>query len=179
MLYAVLLYTLYTMQEIVATFGINGKLLLIQMVNFGILLFLLHRFLYRPVIRIMNERQAKIEKGLEDAKRATAALLDASAKKEEMLLKTKQESKEILDNALQAAGKIKDTIQKEAEEKAKAIVASAIAQSEEEKKKMMADVKEEVLALAVEITEKILGEQVTELRDKKYIERLSNRAEEQ
>jgi F-type H+-transporting ATPase subunit b len=164
------------MDQVVQTFGINAKLIIIQIVNFGVLLFLLHRFLYRPVIRIMNERQAKIEKGMEDAKRAAGELTEASAKREEILAQTKAESKEILDNALTAAGKIKDTIQKEAEEKAKAIVAQALAQSEEEKKKMMADVKEEVLTLAVEITEKILGEQVTELRDKKYIERLVDKS---
>jgi F-type H+-transporting ATPase subunit b len=159
------------MDQVVQTFGINAKLILIQIVNFGVLLFLLRRFLYRPVIRIMNERQEKIEKGLEDAKSAAGELSEASAKREEILIQTKKESKEMLDNALLSAGKIKDSIQKEAEEKAKEILRYAAEQAGEEKKKMMADVKEEVFALAVEITEKILGEQVIELRDKKYIER--------
>lgn len=161
------------MDQVIQTFGINTKLILIQIVNFGILLFLLHRFLYRPVIRIMNERQARIEKGMDDAKRAVAELAEASIKREEILVKTKEESKVILDSALLSAGKIKDSIQKEAEEKAKEIVRSAVEQAQEEKKKMMAEVKNEVLALAVEVTEKILGEQVTELRDKKYIERIA------
>lgn len=166
------------MDQIVSTFGINAKLLVIQIVNFGILLFLLHRFLYRPVIRIMNERQAKIEKGMDDAKKAATELTEASAKREEILAQTKAESKAILDSALASAGKIKESIQEEAEEKAKEIVAQAFAQAQEEKNKMMAEVKDEVLALAVEITEKILGEQVTELRDKKYIERLAEKKHE-
>lgn len=161
--------------ELLHAFGLDIRIFLAQLINFAVLVFLLHRFAYKPVLKLLEERSTKIEKGLEDAKRAAGELTEASAKREEILTQTKAESKEILDNALAAAGKIKDTIQKEAEEKAKAIVASAIAQSEEEKKKMMADVKDEVLALAVEITEKILGEQVTELRDKKYIERLSDK----
>lgn len=161
--------------ELLHAFGLDIRIFLAQLINFAVLVFLLHRFAYKPVLKLLEERSTKIEKGLEDAKRAAAELTEASAKREEILVQTKAESKAILDNALAAAGKIKDSIQKEAEEKAKEIIASAIAQSEEEKKKMMADVKEEVLALAVEITEKILGEQVTELRDKKYIERLSDK----
>lgn len=166
------------MDQIVTTFGINAKLLVIQIVNFGVLLYLLHRFLYRPVIRTMNERQTKIEKGMDDAKRAAEELTEASAKRAELLAKTKEETKALFDNALLSAEKIKDSIQKEAKEKAKEIVADAIAQSKEEKNKMMAEVKDEVLALAAEITEKILGEQVTELRDKKYIERLAEKKHE-
>jgi F-type H+-transporting ATPase subunit b len=161
--------------ELLHAFGLDIRIFLAQLINFAVLVFLLHRFGYKPVIKLLEERSTKIEKGLADAKRAASELTEASAKREEILAETKRESKEILNNALAAAGKIKDTIQKEAEEKAKSIVAQALAQSEEEKKKMMSDVKEEVLALAVEITEKILGEQVTELRDKKYIERLSDK----
>jgi F-type H+-transporting ATPase subunit b len=161
--------------ELLHAFGLDIRIFLAQLINFAVLVFLLHRFAYKPVLTLLEERSAKIEKGLADAKRAASELTEASAKREEILAETKRESKEILDNALAAAGKIKDTIQKEAEEKAKAIVAQAIVQSEEEKKKMMMDVKDEVRALAIEITEKILGEQVTELRDKKYIERLSDK----
>jgi F-type H+-transporting ATPase subunit b len=165
--------------ELLHAFGLDIRIFLAQLINFAVLVFLLHRFGYKPVIKLLEERSTKIEKGLADAKRAASELTEASAKREEILAETKRESKEILNNALAAAGKIKDTIQKEAEEKAKAIVAQALAQSEEEKKKMMLEVKDEVLALAVEITEKILGEQVTELRDKKYIERLSDKTREQ
>ncbi|MBI2120060.1 MAG: F0F1 ATP synthase subunit B [Parcubacteria group bacterium] len=161
--------------ELLNAFGIDIRIFLAQLINFAVFLWLLHRFAYQPVLKLLEERTKKIEKGLEDAKRAASELTEASAKREEILAQTKQESKAILDSALASAGKIKDAIQKEAEEKAKTIVAQAIAQSEEEKKKMMADVKDEVLALAVEITEKILGEQVTELRDKKYIERISTK----
>lgn len=159
--------------ELLHAFGLDIRIFLAQLINFAVLVFLLHRFAYKPVLKLLEERSTKIEKGLEDAKRAAGELTEASAKREEILAQTKAESKAILDSALVSAGKIKESIQKEAEEKAKAIVASAITQSEEEKKKMMADVKDEVLALAVEITEKILGEQVTELRDKKYIERIA------
>lgn len=163
------------MQEVATTFGINGKLLLIQVINFGVLLWLLRHFLYQPLIRMMNERSQKIEKGINDAKLAGAELLDATEKKEEIIKAAKEESKAILGNAIQTAEKIRDNIQKEAETKAKEMIAAAVSQAEDEKRKMMMEVKGEVLALAVEITEKILGEQVNELRDKNYIARITER----
>jgi F-type H+-transporting ATPase subunit b len=161
--------------ELLHAFGLDIRIFFAQLINFAVLVFLLHRFAYQPVLKLLEERSIKIEKGLADAKRAAGELTEASAKREEILAETKRESKDILDNALAAAGKIKDTMQKEAEEKAKTIVTQALAQVQEEKKKMIADVKDEVLALAVGIAEKILGEQVTELRNKKYIERLADK----
>ena len=52
------------MDEIIRVFGINWKLLAIQAVNFGLLLILLHRFLYKPLLKVIEERQMHIKKEL-------------------------------------------------------------------------------------------------------------------
>ena len=63
------------MEDILKVFGVNWKLLGIQMVNFGILMYFLHRFLYKPVFAMLDKRQATLAKGLKDA--ADAAQADA------------------------------------------------------------------------------------------------------
>ena len=65
------------MNELFAAFGLNWKLLLIQLVNFGLLLSVLSYFLYKPVLRIIDERQKKIAEGVRIAEEATQRLADA------------------------------------------------------------------------------------------------------
>ena len=55
------------MEEIIKTFHIDWKLLIAQAVNFAIVVFALYKFAYKPLLKTMNERTAKIEQGLKDA----------------------------------------------------------------------------------------------------------------
>ena len=70
------------MDEILEVFGINWKLLLIQSVNFGILLLVLWRFLYRPLVKIMGERQSVIAKGVQNARDAEERLKSIEEEKD-------------------------------------------------------------------------------------------------
>ena len=57
------------MEAIIEVFGLDTKLLFIQAVNFALLLIILWWFLYRPLARIVGERQQVIEKGVKDAEK--------------------------------------------------------------------------------------------------------------
>ncbi len=159
------------MEQIVTTFGINSKLLVIQVINFGILLFLLHRFLYRPLLKLMNERQEKIEQGLSDAKNASAELADASAKHAEMVAQAKDEAREIVDKAIAASEKMKDGILREAEEKSREILSAAEKQAQEETRRVVEEAKKEVGAFAILAVEKILHEKVGEQEERHHIKK--------
>ena len=63
------------MNELLGQLGINWKLLLSQIVNFGILIVVLTVFVYKPLTRVMEERRKKIEQGLREAQEAKARLL--------------------------------------------------------------------------------------------------------
>ena len=73
------------MDEIIRVFGINWKLLAIQAVNFGLLLILLHRFLYKPLLKVIEERQMHIKKGVENAALAEQKLGEAEGQKRVIL----------------------------------------------------------------------------------------------
>ena len=59
------------MQELITKLGIDWKFLIAQIVNFLVLLFVLYKFAYGPILAMLEKRQKKIEKGLKDAEAAT------------------------------------------------------------------------------------------------------------
>ena len=83
--------------ELLSNLGINGKLLLAQIVNFFILLYILKRFAYKPILKVLDDRKEKIEKGLRDAENAKDKLLITgcslcSSKEETAFITIKNES---------------------------------------------------------------------------------------
>ncbi len=102
------------MSELLSTFGINWKLLLAQGFNFGLLLLVLWKFLYTPVLRMIDARRDVIAKGVSDAEAAS-----------EMLARADGEGKEIVVKASQAAESLYETARKRADEKGVSIIAES------------------------------------------------------
>src|SRR5581483_2203532 len=115
--------------ELAKSFGIEPVLLVAQIVNFLIVLFLLKRFLYKTVLTMLKNRREAIKEGLEKAQ-------------ESMLLleKTKKEEKEILKKAQERAGKIVDLAKTQASE----MLEEARANSKQETEKMISEAKEQI-----------------------------------
>ncbi|HMA79010.1 MAG TPA: hypothetical protein VKP88_07860, partial [Candidatus Paceibacterota bacterium] len=65
------------MEQLIQAFGIDTRLIVVQIINFGLLLALLSYFLYRPILNLLEEREAKITQGIKDAEAAAAAKADA------------------------------------------------------------------------------------------------------
>lgn len=158
------------MDSLISTFHIDWHLIVAQAINFLIVLLVLYFFALKPLKKMMEERGATIEGGLDNAKRQEELLANAQSEYEAMIAKANSE----------AATKMKE-VKKDADaktaqmmEKAQADVAATIAagkvQLEAEKAKMMEEAKKELTALVVSATEKVLGGVVTEKIDAKIVE---------
>jgi F-type H+-transporting ATPase subunit b len=158
--------------ELLQKLGINWKLLVAQIVNFLILLFVLYRFAYKPVLKLLNDRTKKIEKGLKDTELAHRKLQEITQKEKEMLSKARIEAQEILKKTEDMAKKSKDEMAQEAKAQAEKIIADAKSNIESEKTKMLREVKAEVAELVVMATEKVIGEKIDEKKDKELIDKL-------
>jgi F-type H+-transporting ATPase subunit b len=156
--------------EALQSLGVNWQFFVSQLVNFAILFFLLKRFLYKPILDMLEKRRVEIEEGLKYAKKMAEDAKKFDEDQTALLQKAKKESQTIVENAVQAGERIRDGILKETSDKAKEIVASAELRAEEEKQKMLGEVKAEVLALASSIAEKIIREKLDSEHDKKFIE---------
>jgi F-type H+-transporting ATPase subunit b len=158
------------MSELLTKLGIDWKLLIAQVVNFLVLLFVLWKFAYGPVLAMLDKRQKKIEKGLKDADEAHQKLAESEEKQKEILKKARTEAKEIIEKAHIQEEKSKSEMAAEAKAQAEKIIASAKDQIEQEKNKMLSEVKSEIGALVVSAAEKIIVEKIDEKKDKELVE---------
>lgn len=143
--------------ELAAVFGLNWKLLLIQAVNFGIVLLLLRKFLYKPILRVIDERRLKIEKGLSDAKQAGAKLTAAEQESKAALAAASARSNEMLARAETAAKAREAEILKETAVKARRYEQEAARKAEFLKQQAVEESREEIARLAVLAAEKVLS----------------------
>lgn len=144
------------MESLLDAFGIDWKLLIAQLVNFGVLFVALTWLLYKPVMKTLDERRAKIAQGVEDAERAAEAAAVADEKASEVVKGAEQEADSIVSSARDLAGAEKSRILKEAEARAAALEADADARAKETAAKALRDSEKEVARLAVLAAEKVL-----------------------
>lgn len=146
------------MESLLDAFGIDWKLLLAQLVNFGVLFVALTWLLYRPVMKTLDERRMKIAQGVEDAERAAEAAAEADEKASVVVKGAEQEADTIVSSARDHAGAEKARILKEAEVRAAALEADADMRAKETAAKALRDSEKEIARLAVLAAEKVLRE---------------------
>ncbi len=148
------------MQEIIHAFGIDWKLIVIQMVNFGILAGLLWYFLYTPVLNILRDRQTKIEQGVRDAEAAHEAVKVAETERARVLTGAQHEAGAIVERAHHHAEQRSAEIIKDAENKATRILHDAGVKGDEIKLQAAKESESEVAKIAILAAEKILNERL-------------------
>lgn len=146
------------MSELFEAFGVNWKLLLVQAVNFGLLLSVLTYFLYKPVLRIIDERQRKIAEGVKTAEEAARQLADAKVEGDGIVGTAAKEAEQLVASARSRADEKGNEIVKAAEARANAVMKEAAAHAEEAKRMALAESSKEIAKAAVLAAEKILRE---------------------
>ena len=102
--------------------GVDWKLLVSQTANFSILLVVLTIFVYKPLLRLMADRRAKIEEGLEDAKKAKERLAEIDTLRDARMAEADHEAAALITEAEREAGMRGGEIVKSAESRADEIV---------------------------------------------------------
>ena len=145
-------------------------------VTFGILVFILTKFAWKPILAMIKEREQTIENSLNEATKARAEMSQLVAKNEELLNQAKEERNQILHDAKEAAEKVKADImartQKEAEEK----IQMAFREIEIQKKAAIVEIKNSVGLMALEIAEKVIRKELKS--DKEQVEYVNKLAKE-
>jgi len=149
--------------------GIDWKLLIAQILNFLVLLFVLWRFVYKPLVKLLEDRSKKIEKGIKDAEAAKQTLKLGQKKQEEIIRTAKKEAQKIIEKAVLEGKKIKEELEKEASLKAQEIIDASKIQIQKEKEAAINEVKKEIGGIVALAVEKIIDEKMTEQKDKQLI----------
>ena len=155
--------------ELLNSLGINGKLLIAQIINFLILLFVLYKFAYGPVLKMLDERTKKIEKGIKDAENSGKKLEEIAAREKGILDEAKKQAKEIVRRSEDAAVAQAEELVMTAKDQTQKMVETAREQIEQEKNKILVEAKAEIAGLVMVATEKIIGEKLDPEKDAQLI----------
>lgn len=124
------------MNELVAHLGIDWKLLLAQAVNFFVLLFILKRFAYVPIMKMLKDRRDRIAEGERFCAEAEEKLKSSGMEREKIIAGANSEALETIKKSQARAKELQVDILKESAQKGEAIIVEARKRTEEEKAKM-------------------------------------------
>ena len=148
-------------QKIVETFGWNPTLFFSQVFSFCLVAFLLHRFAYKPILTVLEERRQKIAESLANAEKIKQELASAQAKAQEILTQASVQSNKAIEEARASAAKILEQETQKAIATAGDIIAKAKQASEAELVRMKAELRKEVGRLVVATRTKVTGNILT------------------
>lgn len=149
--------------------GINLGYLLVQILGIIALLLVLTAFVYKPMLRVLDERKARIAKGLEDARQAAIARENADMEAKRVLDEARAEASNIRREAVVAAEGAAKDVEAKAREDAKAIMANAQTEATEERNRILSDLRGQVAAISIAAANKLVGESLDEKRQHQLI----------
>lgn len=155
---------------IVGMFGINWKLLLAQLVNFAIVVFVLWKWVFKPVTSGLTARTEKIENSLKDAEKITKDRETFDSWKQGEMSTVRIEAAAIITQAKKDAESLKaQTLQTTTEDQNR-IIEQAQKRLEQEKAAMLISAKAELADIVVSATSTILKEKIDASKDKNLID---------
>ena len=95
-------------QEIARTFGVDWPHLIAQIISFGIVCVLLHRFAYRPVLAMLEARRKEIAEGLANAEKIKAELARTEAQRQEVMAQANAQATKLIEEARAAAARVQE-----------------------------------------------------------------------
>ncbi len=143
---------------------------IIQIINLFIQVFLIKKFLFKPINEILEKRKNLADKEIREAREAKDEADSLKTQYESSLTNAHAEAAQIVSEAQKEAQNKADTLVREAEQQAAGIKAKAAADIEQEKKKAMNEAKEEIGSLAMDIAGKVVEKEINEADHKKLIE---------
>jgi len=159
-----------TIRQVTETFGLDLPQFLSQLISFSIVAFLLHRFAYKPLLEVLDERRKTIAESLENAEKIKAEVAKTEAARLEILQKANAQANELIMEARAAAAKVQQTETQKAIAAAEQLIAKAREAIAADRERTMAELRHEIGRLVVETTAKVAGKVLTPEDQKRILE---------
>lgn len=155
---------------IVGMFGLNWKLFLAQLINFGIILFVLWKWVFGPVTKGLADRTQKIETSLQDAEKIAKDRETFDTWKQGEIGTVRSEAAAIIAAAKRDAETLKQSTLEQTKQDQAKLIANAQVKLEQEKQAMLESVKSELAELVVSATSAVLKQKLDPKKDATLIE---------
>ncbi len=151
-------------------FGLNGQIFLAQLINFLIVLIVLWRFVYKPVIRFLDERAEKIEKGVKQAEEIETRIKAIEVERETVVNTARKESAVILEKAHHDAELRGEEIISGAKREVERVIAKGKQSLASEQEAMIRELRKEIIDLAMKAATRIVQKEIDEKKSKSIAE---------
>jgi len=143
--------------EAFKSFGVEPILLAAQIVNFLIIVFLLKKFFYAPIVKTLTDRRARIEESLKNADEIESRLAETDVKIAKALDETQASAQAIVQDAKAEAKRIIDAATQEGHKITESALTEARSQIELERLRMQKELQAETATIAGVLVKKVLG----------------------
>ncbi|HLX13112.1 MAG TPA: F0F1 ATP synthase subunit B [Bacteroidota bacterium] len=154
---------------------INPGLIVWTIFTFLVLLFILRKFAWKPIVGALNDREARIHDALKSAETAREEAQRLIAQNRDMMAKAEEESRKLFNESRALGEKLKDEIVDKANQQARKMVDSAKEEISRDKDAALNQLRNEVASMAVEAAGKILNESLDPARHRKLIDDVLNK----
>ncbi len=162
-------------QSLLGTLGINWKLLIAQLINFSVVLFVMWKWVYTPLLKLIEDRQKKVEQGIRDAEASARSRSESERQAETAILAARKEAQRLLEEAAAAGERLRGDMARQADEQVAKIVEEGRRKLADEKDKAVKEAKSEIAGLVVAAAEKVLAETTTDRQHRELIEAAAKR----
>jgi F-type H+-transporting ATPase subunit b len=148
-------------QQIARTFGVDWPHLVAQIISFCIVCFLLHRFAYKPILKMLDERRQQIAQGIADTEKIKDELAETELQRQKILLQANAQATKVIEEGHSAAARVQQQETQKAIAAGEQIIIKSREAAEQEYARMLAELKREVGRLVVETAAMLIGKTLT------------------
>ena len=148
-------------QQVAETFGVDWVHLIAQSISFGIMCVVLYKLAYGPILKMLETRRQQIAAGLANAAKIKAELDSIEKQRGEVLTKAGDEGRQLVEEARLAAVRVGEEERRKATAQAEQIVARAREAADQERARMLAEVKQQVGRLVIQTAASVTGKILT------------------
>ncbi|MDR3143544.1 MAG: F0F1 ATP synthase subunit B [Puniceicoccales bacterium] len=160
---------LQSLIDVVQRFGIRWDLLLLQSVNFIAMAIALYAFAFRPIMRIMDARRAKIAEGLAQAEAATGKWQEAERMSQQMIRNAEGKAQQIMTDARRQAQNYASEQQKLAQTRVADLLQEARTVIAQERERMLAEIRHGMSEMVADLAERVLENQLGSAEREQYM----------
>ncbi len=150
------------MESLLHTFGIEWKMLIAQLVNFGILFFVLTKLVYKPLLKNLAEKEKSAKESEEKTSSIENLLKETEEKQKQVIAEARLHGEKIIKDAESNAQLLKNTIVEDAKKEASKIIEIGEKNIKEDQERFRKEFKSEALNLIAEALEKTVGKHMNE-----------------
>ena len=159
------------LEEKIDLLEVNPGLIFWVILTFIVLLWVLKKVAWKPILGALDQREAAIKESLEKAEKAKEEAQKVLDENQANIAQAEEESKKIIDQSRAYAEKLKDQMIRESKEQARKIIDEAAAEIDRKKDEAFTELKNQVAEIAINAAEKILRENLDKESNKEIVDK--------